>query len=756
MPPVMVFAVSASQVFFSASTSGWEVNPQVKALARTCDGPRQRHVSGMMLAVAAISGFLLLHCSADRPWNVVLITLDTTRADYLGCYGRETAMTPNLDALASQGALFEHAYSSHPVTQPSHATILTGCYPMVHGVRDNLLFQLPDSMDTLAEILGRHGYGTAAAIGGFPLTREFGTAQGFDHYDDDLKQNRLDHWGRPGRRDRNTWYDERPASHVNGAIMHWLRQYLGEGRREPFFVWLHYWDPHEPHIAPAPYGQLFAQDPYQGEIAFADQNIGAFLDFLESVGERERTLIVVTGDHGEGRMDHHESTHAFLAYDSTLHVPLIIQCPKGHGGLRIRQYVGTVDIAPTILDLVGIHETDGMQGQSLVPFLSPQGGAPVARSLYAESLSPRLSHGCGELRVLYQGSHKLIYGPRTEMYDLSQDPQELHNLAKQDPERVTQMSRDLQNLIDVMASDEARNAAYHAKKETREKLAALGYLSLSGSENHQVMEQLTTEGAPPQDRVVDINLASRLRREMSHGAYHLAKRTAQELITSQPDNPYYQGKLARALAERGEMEAAFRVVEQSQAINAVNAVNVDDFMMVAQHAFEQGDGDRGLDLARRLIDSKGTCLGQQVLARMYEKRGQWENAEMHLEEALKIKPDDVSARLSLASLHLDQGDLARARRELETVLATVPFSVRGQLLSARLEGALGRDEDALRRLDRVVAYAPVSCELRLEQMRVLMRLDREVEAREVFEILKQGCRDLEHLEQATEILGAKP
>ncbi len=237
---------------------------------------------------AALVLVVLTGCGDQpRPWNVVLFTFDTTRADFLGCYGKEGARTPHLDRLAATGFLFENAMASNPVTQAAHATLLTGVWPMTHGVRDNLLFRLPEERETLAEMLKARGYATGAAVGGFPLVKSFGSDQGFDFYDDELTTARLDHRGRPVPRS-HTWYDERPAGHVNDAILPWLRGRFGGER--PFFAWLHYWDPHEPHIPPAPYDQLFAHDPYQGEIAYADRSLGALLEVLEEASELERTL----------------------------------------------------------------------------------------------------------------------------------------------------------------------------------------------------------------------------------------------------------------------------------------------------------------------------------------------------------------------------------------------------------------------------------------------------------------------------------
>jgi len=273
------------------------------------------------LCLAVCSLVLLEGCVRQRPWNVLLVTLDTTRADRLGCYGKAAAGTPHLDRLAVEGVRFERATATNPVTQASHTSLLTGTWPMTHGVRDNLFFRIRPGLETLATLLRDRGYATGAAIGGFPLTREFGLDVGFDFYDDDLAALREDHRGVPVMRSE-TWYEERPADRVNDAMIPWLRERLG--RPKPFFAWVHYWDPHRPYIAPDPYRQLYADDPYQAEVAFVDACLGGLLEMLEDAGELERTLIIVTADHGEGLMQHREMTHAFLAYETTLRVPLIM------------------------------------------------------------------------------------------------------------------------------------------------------------------------------------------------------------------------------------------------------------------------------------------------------------------------------------------------------------------------------------------------------------------------------------------------
>ncbi len=679
---------------------------------------------------------LLLPACAKQPWNVLLVTLDTTRADFIGCYGKESARTPNLDRLAAQGFLFERAYSSNPVTQAAHSTILTGVYPMAHGVRDNGLFKLPAGRDTLAELLKAHGFATGAAVGGFPLTVELGTGQGFDFYDDDLTADRLDYRGRPDQRQHATWYDERPASHVNDAILPWLRKRDGD----PFFVWLHYWDPHEPHIAPAPYSQLFAHDPYQGEIAYADDSLGTILRYLEKTGELERTLIVITADHGESRHEHSEVTHAFLAFDTTLHVPLIVRVPGRAGGSRIAERVGTVDIVPTILDLLDFKAPPSLQGRSLVPLMDKDRDGGDRRPYYSESLSPRLSHGFGELRVLYQGPWKYIHGPRPELYNLADDPRERHEVSAEHHEVSRGLETALQAFLDDHASVDAADAAFEADNDTRQRLAALGYLSTTGDSPGTVAETLSSEGIPPQDRVGDINLMQRLRRELGAGSFHRARRTAERLLELAPDNPFYRAKLASALLGMGQVEDAARIAEQSA---VVSAANLGDFLTVAKALFDGDEQHRGLELARRLVTAQETADGLVELARMLLTTGDGSGFETTIARARELDGDHREASLELARYLTGERLIEQAEHELQRLLATYPTDVRGHLAYAQLLRASTRSDEAVARLERVLRLGPSFCEAHLERISLLAEMGRGGDAREALEELLDHCEDRE-------------
>ena len=440
-----------------------------------------RRRAGVASVAALLAGTLAFGCRAEPRWNVLLVTFDTTRADHIGAYGHAGASTPTVDALAAEGVLFSNAVSAVPITLPSHATILTGRYPMAHGVRDNGIFVLADEELTLAEILAAEGYDTAAAIGGFPLVERFGTGQGFDLYDDRLATSNDPLLGGRdgGRGGAGFFFEERRAARVNEAVLPWL---AARGSA-PFFLWVHYYDPHRPFDPPPPYDELFAFAPYDGEIAYADESLGNLLDALRSHGRLDRTLVVVTADHGEGLGEHREETHSYLVYNTTQHVPLVVRPPGGSpgGGKTVDERVGSVDVLPTILDLLGVAIPAGVQGRSLafhfgdLPGVEPRRGSSV-KPHYAETLSPRLTNRWGELRALFDQEWKYIHGPRRELYDLAADPRERDNLVASRPEVAARMEEGLASFLDSR-SEGATRAVAEVDPEVRWRLMALGYLT---------------------------------------------------------------------------------------------------------------------------------------------------------------------------------------------------------------------------------------------------------------------------------------
>lgn len=393
-----------------------------------------------------LGALTVLGCATERskPSSVVLVTIDTLRADRLGAYGG-SASTPNLDAVARNGALFRNAFAQSPLTLPSHSSILTGTLPTHHGVRDNGRFRLSEEMETLAEILKAQGYSTAAFVGAFPVDSRFGLGQGFDQYDDDFP-----------RSTSRVAFAERRAGDVVVAARRWLEK----KNPGPYFLWVHLFDPHAPYEPPAP----FSKD-YEGEIAYVDESLSGL---LQSVGNE--ALLAITADHGEGLGDHGERTHSLFVYDSTLRIPLLLRGPGVPPGTVIEEQVRSIDILPTLLELSG-HEgaCSSCQGRSLAPALRGE-TLPPAPS-YAETYFPSLNLGWSELKSLRKDGWKMIAAPEPELFDLSADPSETRNLAGIHPERAREMSAELASM-----GGEAV-AAPASDPETARVLRSLGYLS---------------------------------------------------------------------------------------------------------------------------------------------------------------------------------------------------------------------------------------------------------------------------------------
>jgi len=608
-----------------------------------------------------------------RPWNVLLVTFDTTRADRIGCYGNERIDTPTLDGLARDGIRFARTLSAVPITAPSHSTILTGRYPIAHGVRDNGLFTLDQDQLTLAEILGSHGYESAAAIGAYPLTARFGLDQGFDLYDDHLTGIYENYSGQRVVPKERLFFDERRAAQVNEAILPWLEERSQDPDSKPFFAWVHYFDPHQPFEPPPPYAGLYADDLYDGEIAYADSRLGFLLDYLDKLGELDRTLIVMAADHGEGLGEHNEVTHAVLAYNSTLHVPLIIR-PPGEvpaRGTVVNSWVGTVDIVPTILDLLGFEVPDTVQGRSLVPLWSnEESPAGWDSHYYAENLSPRLTHGWGELRIVLDGRMKYIHGPEPELFDLETDPGEQHDLAHDRPDETEAMRNDLEGLLDRL-SIAGVSSTDAVDPEVRRRLEALGYLQSTAATAEQVIvERLRSDGVTPRRRVGDINDVSAAKHLLFAGRSADALNYTRKLLRRAPDNPYYVELCVTALLGSGHIEEAWEV-----AGGKVSDGSLSEPLMLSLTSaeFERGDRRSALAVLQRHFDIHPSAQGAWRLASFHKRLGEFEQTRSALENALELDPGFTPARIDFAIWLAQAGDEATAESEFLRAIADNPY-----------------------------------------------------------------------------------
>jgi arylsulfatase A-like enzyme/Flp pilus assembly protein TadD len=436
--------------------------------------------------------------------NVLLITIDTLRADALGAYGSQSGASPHLYEFARRGVLFEQAHASCPNTLPSHASILTGLHPYHHRVRENGVNQLAERYTTLAERFSEAGYATAAETADVVLARQTGIAQGFARFRDieargvELQRLRVTRDGKLS--DPSVATDSADARivdlHTRSAadITRAGIAFLHEPRSGPFFLWLHYFDPHWPHAPPAPFASRFSS-AYAGEVAYTDENVVRVLEELEHLGLDETTLVVVTGDHGEGLGDHSESRHGYLLYQSTVHVPLLFVGPRVPSGRRVAAPVESVDIAPTVLAWAGLAPESGADGVSLLTAFDGQ--ELPERLVYGESVSLRRLLDVSPLRFVREGRWKLIHEPTPELYDLDADPAEAHDLAAGEGARVKQLREQLAQLL-ARPGETTADSQREIDEQTRRQLETLGYV-VGGStpSDDPALDSLDVHGPDP-------------------------------------------------------------------------------------------------------------------------------------------------------------------------------------------------------------------------------------------------------------------
>jgi arylsulfatase A-like enzyme/Tfp pilus assembly protein PilF len=417
--------------------------------------------------------------------NVVLITIDTLRADHVGAYGDREIQTPGLDALAHDGVLFENAIVQVPLTFPSHAAILTGTQPFTNGVHDFTSPPLDIRHQTLAQMFKACGYATGAVVSSFVLERSWGLARGFDSYDDRFEAGQF--------ATRNVALVERPAGESVGRAIAWL----GRRRTVPFFLWLHLYDPHSPYHPPEPYATRYKDRPYDGEIAYADSQVQRLIAYLKQHSLYDSTAVLVTSDHGESLGEHGEREHGFFIYRATTRVPLILKPQRSAGAKphRVAETVQSVDIAPTLLQLAGIQADPKQFDGAAIPLTSE----PEERLAYNESYYSLTSFGWSPLRGLQNSSYQFIQAPRGELYDLTQDPGEKHNIAATHTALTESSASKLQGDATAMPSS---NAGEARSPEALAKLQALGYLAFGAPVSK---EKLAAGLADPKDKVGELN-----------------------------------------------------------------------------------------------------------------------------------------------------------------------------------------------------------------------------------------------------------
>jgi len=678
-------------------------------------------ISGVIVLFLGIAGYRvgrkIPYLLKRKHLNVILVTIDTLRADHLGCYGYGKAKTPNIDELCAHGIKFTNCIAQVPLTLPSHTTILSGTYPFYHNVKDNGGFVVSEKLETLAEILKKHGFTTGAVVGAYVLDGRWGLDQGFDFYYDNFDLSRYK------RISLNLV--ERRADEVVSRAIGWLK--ANKNRR--FFLWVHVYDPHSPYTPPPPFDEEFAEHPYDGEIAFTDLQLGRLFRFLEDEGLDKKTLIVLTADHGESLGEHGEETHGFFVYQSTVWVPLIVKTPiRGLSGKVVKTRVGLVDIAPTILDFLGYPIPGEMQGKSLKDLLFNP-GKELERLLYTESFYPRFHFGWHELKAVYWRNYKYIDTRSPELYDLAKDPSERENLYLKN-NRIAKKMKAMLLKFERTGTEHALNA--HIKEmdpETRAKLGALGYIStfVGGKDEAQL--------ADPKEKIGIFNAIIKARKLTRQGKTQEAIALLKSILKEEPGivdaiftlgNLYYREK---------DFETALKyfkkVLELKPDYNfaMLNILNCYRFL---------GKTDQGIEEARKFIK----IFPQQsefyiILANFYVDEGKLDEAEKTLERALKIEENPFALR-DLGRIRLMKDDLEKAEDLFNRAIKLNPSIKMAHYYIALIKEKEGETEAAIEEYEKEIENNPENLKAHFN----LARLYRE-----------RGERDKEiaHLEKVVEL-----
>ncbi len=642
------------------------------------------------------------HPAAVR--NVLLITIDTLRADHLGSYGYAPAQTPNIDRLAEQGTLFENSIAVLPLTLPSHSSIMTGQYPFVHGVRDNGGFYLDDKFQTLAETMKAAGFRTGGFISAFVLDRRWGIAQGFDEYFDNFELSKfkmvsLDSVQRKGE-----------------ETLQQALQWMDRNKESRFFTWIHFYDPHTPYDPPEPFRSAAQKRGgtglYDGEISYTDNLIGRIHEYLEKNNLLDTTLVVLTADHGESLGEHNESGHGFFIYDATVHVPLIIRMPDTEP-LRIKDQVRAIDLFTTICESAGVPAGSGA-GTSLVPLIR---GKKLNKNLsaYSESYYPRFHYGWSELKALRTNEYKYIEAPDREFYRLSEDSAEISNLYFQDRKKAGPFETELTSMLAGFLTVQGPSAL---DDDSLEKLQALGYIGYA-------VQSHTSEGDTLPDPKSKIRLYNRIKLAQSFSAegkteeafsnirkvlqeddeileahlvignlymkeknYPEARDSFQNALKFNPDYISAIFALARVYKEEGNYEAAkagfLRLMEKDPRDSK-------SYFHLAEIAIDLKNFTEALNYLQKVVslDSE-QAISHNRLGACYLELKELDKSVAELNKALEMNPRIPNAHFNLALIYEERGEFEHATQEYKKELELFPESYPANFNLGRIYRLQGR------------------------------------------------------------------
>ena len=655
-------------------------------------------------------------------YNVVIITTDTTRADHIGCYGNQGVKTPVIDRLASEGILCAHATTPSPSTLPAHSSLLTGLYPCHHGARANGTFRLQDKVTTLAERLKAEGYQTGGIVSAFVLDSRFGLDQGFDLYHDDLTK---------GMKYSPNMFRERAAELTNEPAT----QFIRDNADQPFFLWVHYFDPHAVYMPPEPFRTDYQHDLYDGEIAYVDSQIGVLLSQLEELGIRERTLVVYTSDHGEGLGEHGEQTHSMLVYDATMHVPMILHAPSVlPQGKVIQRQTCLVDVAPTILHLLGVDVPEQLDGINLC-----QKPSEPYRSVLIETIATMTLHGWAPLVGVRRDDFKYILAPTSELYDLQADPRELVNLHDDQLDTVRVFSGQLANWLGddpYLAAGQALDVGnLEIDDETTRRLAALGYIKTATDEDvepdqrqdpkDQIVHWETVQKAihvrAQGDPIAAIGMLEHCLAEVpgdifaravlgaayqQMGEIERAKVQFQQAIDREPNNESLRISMAGIFMAQGKLAEAEAMIQEALEIEPETA---HAYIFRGQIALQRGQEDEAMRFYEQALEMDPGSAGPaayNAMGMLHLVRGRFDEARQAYQSSIRLDKLNGVAHDGLANILIHEGKHDEALGELRIALRFDPNQPRALATLASLISQKGEQEKALEVAKRALKVAP--------------------------------------------------
>ena len=671
--------------------------------------------------------------------NVVLISIDTCRADRLSCYGYKSKTTPNIDAVAAEGILFEHTISPVPLTLPAHSSLLTGTIPPYHGVHDNFDY-LDKSNLTLGEILQDAGFTTAAVISAFVLDSQFGIEQGFDthhdHFESPLEGNDV---------------EQRQGGETTRVAVDWLEQNKGQ----KFFLFLHYYDPHARYQPPEPFGSRFATDPYAGEIAYVDHCIGQVIQELKDLGLYDSTLLIITGDHGEMLGEHGEPTHDYFIYQSAVRVPLIIKIPGQDRPARIKSMTGLIDIVPTVCSLLNVETPSQVQGIDLSDSFTGDNTSLQDRHMFCESLTPT-KYQANSLLAIVNDRYKYIQTTRPELYDLSEDTAESNNLAEQRQEQAWEMKDRLAEMLEQSVRQDSPDGKTAMDAQAIQRLQSLGYVGGAVTEDFSFDETKDD----PKDLLEYHLLQATFNTHFIKKRYEEAKLSAEKMIEQRPECSagYEQlGKTAvelqdyslalvslqtviekcpdsseaydnRGLAYLGKGDYDQAVADFNKAID-LGPMKVGPYINRGRAYWSKGDHDqaiRSFNIARELDPENGLLHNNRGLA--YWGKGEHAQALQDFNRAIELDPRDAKAYYNRGRARWMKDDNEPALRDFNRAIELNPTYAKAYNNRGATYSSQGDSERAIGDFEKAISLDPTDADAHENMSLELLRLGKTKEA----------------------------